>query len=73
MLTTGQGMSQYWEVVRGPASLPAHTTARYELRPPAGPYLGRYVIPRAGVRVRLRAFTDAPQTLSSTYVRLPSG
>lgn len=72
MLTTGQGMSQYWTVVRGPARLPAHATARYELRPPAGPYLERYVIPRAGVRIRLRAFTDAPQTLSSTYVRLPS-
>ncbi|MEU6371686.1 hypothetical protein [Streptomyces sp. NPDC046909] len=73
MLTAGQGMSQYWTVVRGPATLPAHATARYELRPPAGPYLERYVIPRAGVRIRLRAFTDGPQTLSSASVRLPSG
>ncbi|MES5818465.1 hypothetical protein [Streptomyces sp. RG80] len=69
MLTASQGMSQYWRVVRGPASLPAHATARYELRPPAG----RYVLPRAGVRIRLRAFTAVPQTLSTTYVRLPSG
>ncbi|GHH31340.1 hypothetical protein GCM10018780_92040 [Streptomyces lanatus] len=69
-LTTGQGMSQYWTVVRGPAELPAHATARYELRPPAG----RFVLPRPGVRIRLRAFTAVPQTLSSADVRLwPSG
>ncbi|MGN9761022.1 hypothetical protein [Streptomyces sp. SD31] len=66
-LTTGQGMNQYWTVVRGPAALPAHTTARYELRPPAG----RFVLPRPGVRIRLRAFTAVPQTLSSADVRLP--
>lgn len=66
-LTTGQGMNQYWTVVRGPAALPAHTTARYELRPPAG----RFALPRPGVRIRLRAFTAVPQTLSSADVRLP--
>ncbi|MDC0768541.1 hypothetical protein POF73_16765 [Streptomyces sp. HD] len=66
-LTTGQGMNQYWTVVRGPAALPAHTTARYELRPPAG----WFRLPRPGVRIRLRAFTAVPQTLSSADVRLP--
>ncbi|MGI5378816.1 hypothetical protein ACQEV2_32110 [Streptomyces sp. CA-251387] len=66
-LTTGQGMDPYWTVVRGPAALPAHTTARYELRPPAG----RFPLPRPGTRIRLRAFTAVPQTLSSADVRLP--
>lgn len=65
-LTTGQGLGRYWTVVRGPAELPAHATARYELRPPAG----RFVLPRPGVRIRLRAFTAVPQTLSSADVRL---
>ncbi|MFE6623936.1 hypothetical protein [Streptomyces sp. NPDC057740] len=65
-LTTGQGMNQYWTVVRGPAAVPAHATVRYELRPPSG----RFVLPRPGVRIRLRAFTAVPQTLSSADVRL---
>ncbi|MEY9994980.1 hypothetical protein ABIE67_007012 [Streptomyces sp. V4I8] len=60
-------MNQYWTVVRGPATLSARATARYELRPPTG----RFVLPpRPGVRIRLRAFTAVPQTLSSTDVRL---
>ncbi|MFF0732020.1 hypothetical protein ACFYVK_10445 [Streptomyces chartreusis] len=67
-LTTGQGMSQYWTVVRGPVVLPARASARYELRPPAG----RFALPRPGARVRLRAFTAVPQTLSSADVRLRS-
>jgi hypothetical protein len=66
-LTTGQGMNPYWTIVRGPATLPAHTSARYELRPPSG----RFGLPRPGVRIRLRAFTAVPQTLSSVDVRLP--
>ncbi|MDF3149552.1 hypothetical protein PBV88_52415, partial [Streptomyces sp. T21Q-yed] len=66
-VTTGQGMNQYWTVVRGPAAVPAHTTELYELRAPAG----RFVLPRPGVRIRLRAFTAVPQTLSSADVRLP--
>ncbi|MFE0250185.1 hypothetical protein [Streptomyces sp. NPDC059010] len=66
-LTTGQGMNPYWTVVRGPATLPGHTAARYELRPPAG----WFRVPRPGVRIRLRAFTAVPQTLSSADVRLP--
>ncbi|MFF8939966.1 hypothetical protein ACF08O_35730 [Streptomyces paradoxus] len=64
-LTTGQGMDPYWRVVRGPRVLPAHGSARYELRPPAG----RFTLPRPGVRIRLRAFTASPQTLSSTDVQ----
>jgi hypothetical protein len=64
-LTTGQGMNPYWVIARGPATLPAHTSARYVLRPPAG----RFVLPRPGVRIRLRAFTAVPQTLSSVDVR----
>ncbi|MEU4484818.1 hypothetical protein AB0H94_07965 [Streptomyces purpurascens] len=63
-LTTGQGMNPYWRVVRGPRTLPAHSTAPYELRPPSG----RFALPRPGVRVRLRAFTASPQTLSSADV-----
>ncbi|MCX4765561.1 hypothetical protein OG562_32220 [Streptomyces sp. NBC_01275] len=63
-LTTGQGMDPYWPIVKGPRTLPAHSTARYELRPPAG----GFHMPRPGVRIRLRAFTAGPQTLSSTDV-----
>ncbi|WKX13270.2 hypothetical protein [Streptomyces sp. NL15-2K] len=65
-LTRGQGMDAYWSVVRGPAALPAHATATYEIRP----FTGTFTLPRRGVRVRLRAFTPSPQTLSSTYIRL---
>ncbi|MFG2129757.1 hypothetical protein ACGFNV_18415 [Streptomyces sp. NPDC048751] len=64
-LTTGQGMDPYWSIAAGPATLPAHTTARYELRPPSG----RFGLPRPDTRIRLRAFTADPQTLSSTDVR----
>ncbi|MDN0197463.1 hypothetical protein [Streptomyces sp. S.PNR 29] len=64
-LTAGQGMDPYWAITRGPATLPAHTTARYDLVPPAG----RYRVPRPGTRIRLRAFTASPQTLSSTDVQ----
>ncbi len=64
-LATGQDMNPYWSVAEGPATLAAHTTAHYELRPPAG----RFGAARAGVRIRLRAFTASPQTLSSVDVR----
>ncbi|MFH9003324.1 hypothetical protein ACH4E5_08765 [Streptomyces afghaniensis] len=64
-LTMGQGMDPYWRVVRGPRSLPAHATARYELRPPSG----RFTVPGPGARIRLRAFTASPQTLSSEDVQ----
>lgn len=65
-LTTTQGMSRYWSLVRGPATIAAHGTARVEIRPPQG----RFRVPGPGVRVRLRAFTAGPQTLSSQDVRL---
>ncbi|MCG7204859.1 hypothetical protein MB828_13680 [Streptomyces arenae] len=66
-LTTGQGMSMYWLLVRGPATIPGHGTASVELRPPDG----RFGIPaKAGTRIRLRAFTADPQTLSSRDVEL---
>ncbi|WP_405624247.1 hypothetical protein [Streptomyces sp. NBC_00076] len=68
-LTGGQGMDPYWTVLRGPAVLPARASATYELRPPTG----TYGLPRPGARIRLRAFTASPQTLSSSYVRLPPG
>ncbi|MFF4490304.1 hypothetical protein ACFY0F_28080 [Streptomyces sp. NPDC001544] len=66
MFTTGQGMSQYWTLARGPATIPAHATATVELRAPHG----RFTVPRRAARIRLRAFTATPQTLSSQDVRL---
>ncbi|NEA97661.1 hypothetical protein [Streptomyces sp. SID13726] len=66
--TRGQGMYPYFSVLRGPATLPAHTTATYELRPPEG----TYALPKPGQRIRLRAFTSSPQTLSSAFVQLPT-
>ncbi|MGW1778279.1 hypothetical protein ACWCQQ_03935 [Streptomyces sp. NPDC002143] len=63
-LTTGQGMDSYWTIAKGPRTLSAHTTAVYELRPPTG----QFRLPRPGVRIRLRAFTATPQTLSSADV-----
>ncbi|MHB9858431.1 hypothetical protein [Streptomyces sp. YIM S03343] len=67
MVTTGQGMSRFWDLTEGPATLPAHSSANVVLRPVSG----HWDLPRNGVRVRLRAFTATPQTLSSTDVRLP--
>ncbi|MEU9454384.1 hypothetical protein [Streptomyces sp. NPDC048277] len=66
-ITTGQGMSMYWQLVRGPATIPAHGTASVELKPPKG----RFGIPgKPSTRLRLRAFTADPQTLSSQDVKL---
>ncbi|MER5468379.1 hypothetical protein [Streptomyces sp. NPDC002685] len=65
-LTTGQGMSRYWSVASGPATLAGHAFARFELRPPDG----RFLLPRSGVRMRLRAVSASPMTLSSTDVHL---
>ncbi len=67
MLTTNQGSGRYWSLVRGPATVPAHGTVRMEIRPASGTYALHI---RPGTRIRLRAFTAAPQTLSSAYVRL---
>ena len=65
-LTTGQGMSRYWSQVGGPATLPAHSTETIELRPPNG----TFTLPHKKVRIRVRAFTATPQTLSSSDIRL---
>ncbi|MDV7218584.1 hypothetical protein [Streptomyces prunicolor] len=65
-LTTGQGMSKYWSQVGGPATLAAHSTATIELRPPDG----TFTLPHKRVRIRMRAFTATPQTLSSSDIKL---
>lgn len=65
-LTTGQGMGRYWSIKSGPATLDGHASARYELLPPSG----TFTVPRAGVRMRLRAVSAAPMTLSSTDLHL---
>ncbi|MET7684014.1 hypothetical protein [Streptomyces sp. NPDC005423] len=69
MMTTGQGMSRFWSLAKGPSSIPAHGTATVELRAPDG----RFPLPHKAVRFRLRAFTATPQTLSSSDVRLRPG
>jgi uncharacterized membrane protein len=66
MVTTGQGASLYWTVLRGPSSVAGHATATYRIQAPGG----QYVIPAKGARIRLRAFTPSPQTLSSQDIRL---
>ncbi|TQJ90577.1 hypothetical protein [Streptomyces sp. SLBN-31] len=66
MLTVGQGLRQYWTTLRGPASLPAHTTAEYVIRPAHG----GFALPGPHALLRLRVFTADPQTLSSSDVRL---
>ncbi|MFJ3641268.1 hypothetical protein ACIPRD_16115 [Streptomyces sp. NPDC090108] len=65
MLTRGQGMSRYWSLARGPATLAPHTSATVTLRAPAG----TFAVPAAkNTRIRLRAFTGDPQTLSTRDV-----
>ncbi|WP_393077129.1 hypothetical protein [Streptomyces sp. LN704] len=65
-LTTGQGMGRYWSIASGPATLGRHASARYEILPPDG----KFTLPGTGVRVRLRAVSASPMTLSSTDIRL---
>jgi hypothetical protein len=66
MITVGQGMKRYWSQVRGPATIPAHTTATIELRAPSG----HFSVPlQKGAYLRLRAFTATPQTLSTRDLR----
>ncbi|MET8768632.1 hypothetical protein ABZV94_17275, partial [Streptomyces sp. NPDC004658] len=62
MLSNGQGMSRYWSLMRGPATIPAHSTATVELWAPSG---GFRMPAKPGSRLRLRAFTADPQTLST--------
>ncbi|GGW20035.1 hypothetical protein [Streptomyces capoamus] len=66
MITTHQGMNRYWSLARGPATLAAHTTATVELRAPSG---GFTVPAKKSARLRLRAFTGDPQTLSTRDLR----
>ncbi|SED36255.1 hypothetical protein SAMN05216489_03248 [Streptomyces sp. 3213] len=67
--STGESTSSYWTVREGPAVLRPHQSARYVLVPGTG----RYSLPhRAHLRVRLRVFTDRPQTLSSTDIQIPT-
>ncbi|WP_030735258.1 hypothetical protein [Streptomyces sp. NRRL S-31] len=66
MLTSGYGMGRYWSPARGATTIPAHSTATVELRAPNG----RFPLPaRPGARLRLRAFTGDPQTLSTRDLR----
>ena len=65
MLTTGQGMSKYWSLTHGPATIPAHSTATVVLRAPDGSFP---LPPKNSTRFRLRAFTATPQTLSTKDV-----
>ncbi|WP_199836102.1 hypothetical protein [Streptomyces sp. TP-A0356] len=69
MVTTGQSMSRYWKVLSGPSTVAAHATATYRLQPPDG----AWGLPKNGTRIRLRAFTPSPVTLSSQDIQVPSG
>ncbi|MFJ9906196.1 hypothetical protein ACIRVK_25445 [Streptomyces sp. NPDC101152] len=65
---TGESVSSFWKVRGGPSVLGPHQSARYVLMPAQG----RFAVPdRKHVRVRLRVFTDKPQTLSSADIRVP--
>ncbi len=66
MVTTGQGMSRYWKVLDGPSSVAGHSTGTYRIQAPGG----GFSVPGKGTRIRLRAFTASPMTLSSRH---PSG
>jgi hypothetical protein len=66
MMTTGHGDGQYWTVLAGPSSVAAHATVTYRLEPPGG----HLQVPKDGTRMRLRAFTPTPVTLSSQDIHL---
>ncbi|MGW2549070.1 hypothetical protein [Streptomyces sp. NPDC001635] len=66
MVTTGQGMSRYWKVLDGPSSVAGHSTGTYRIQAPGG----GFSVPGKGTRIRLRAFTASPMTLSSQDIRL---
>jgi hypothetical protein len=66
MVTTGQGMSRYWKVVGGPSSIAGHASATYRIEAPGG----TFVLPKQGIRIRLRAFSASPMTLSSQDIHL---
>ncbi|MGW2428025.1 hypothetical protein [Streptomyces sp. NPDC001640] len=66
MVTTGQGMSRYWKVLDGPSSVAGHSTGTFRIQAPGG----GFSVPGKGTRIRLRAFTASPMTLSSQDIRL---
>jgi hypothetical protein len=66
MVTTGNGESLWWKVLQGPSSIGAHAAATYRIQAPGK----GFTVPGKGVRVRLRAFTESPLTLSSQDLRL---
>ncbi|MDT3397226.1 hypothetical protein RKE29_11310 [Streptomyces sp. B1866] len=65
----GQSTSRIWDVVSGPETLAPHQTARYVIAGPDGG--GRHVPDSHRVRVRLRAFSAHPQTVSSADIHVP--
>ncbi|MDX6347424.1 MAG: hypothetical protein QOF84_2214 [Streptomyces sp.] len=71
VVSTGQGTSLFWRVRTGPRSLAPHHTARYVLLPPKDPYFRLPASPTK--RVRLRAFTPSPATLTSVDIPRPVG
>jgi hypothetical protein len=63
--STGQGTSGFWTTVSGPATLAPHRTARYIVTAPDGVY---HLPHTHHLRMRLRAFSDGPQTVSSADI-----
>jgi hypothetical protein len=68
VVSTGQGTSNFWPVLTGPAVIPGHSTVRYVIRPPSGPY----TITNPHKRIRLRAVTPTPMTISSGDIPVPA-
>ncbi|MBF9071133.1 hypothetical protein [Streptacidiphilus fuscans] len=62
--STGATISDYWKVLSGPVTLPAHSTAVYRLK---APYSG---VDTPGVkgRILLRAVTPQPMSISSQLI-----
>jgi hypothetical protein len=65
--STAESASRFWKILKGPATLGAHSSASYVLEPRTH----AYKLPnRTDLRVRLRIFTDSPLTVSSADVPL---
>jgi hypothetical protein len=62
--STGATISDYWKVLSGPATLPAHATAVYRL---SAPY-GGVGTPGVKGRMLLRAVAPAPMSISSQLI-----
>ncbi len=67
LTTKGPGLTNFWTVDAGPATLPAHHTARYRLSTARGPYHRG-----PGGHVTLSAVSDGPMTVSTTGVPMAS-